>query len=615
MTGTRGRSSPRGVSGPARGSFASSRRRSSTTRRMGTTRDRWRPTRRETSCDEGRRRRRVCCFNNRVQGLSSHREPADRAAALTSSRHRQTARNRSSPSALAREPPRSRRDGGHDGRPGEHPRGDIPAVGRLPRQVAARGASKTRARASRSFPPERHRTSTVENATIFERSSSPRACLDPAERALTVPDPFDTRRARSNLTSCTSSCDSPPPSASTAFRMVRTPARERCRPEIHQRDVNPVPPPPSFRQPSIGSLTIAPSRLFPRRSQTSRRTSRCATSWRRSRPRCPRTTDRILEPTDPPRLTPRGGDPRLTPTSPTGPFATTFTFAIAARGGTVPTDAGGDRVHPASFRSRLSDRNATPVGSGGFDLYERGVDAVHVATARWSPATSVSMHRSPSPAARRSPYSPAFAAGLRAASAPPRDRPATHRPATHRPATHRPVTHHPASPPRLTARPPPSLSGPETTRKPRTWRAFAARGRTLGANRREERAGRILSRERARVGGRPRRLLASLDGRAVSRRPGEGARRAAAVRPGREGAGGARRRRRRRRRAQGGGADGGGAIETEYDGWPIGRRRVAAAARRFESPPQTAVRRHPDAAGEGPLVTVARGEHRAVAGE
>ena len=82
-------------------------------------------------------------------------------------------------------------------------------------------------------------------------------------------------------------------------------------------------------------------------------------------------------------------------------------------------------------------RDATPVGAGGFDLYERGVDAVHVATARWSPATSVSMHRSPSPAARRSPYSPAFAAGLRAASAPPRDRPATHHPATHRPATHR----------------------------------------------------------------------------------------------------------------------------------------------------------------------------------
>ena len=140
--------------------------------------------------------------------------------------------NRSSPSALTEGAPRSRRDGGHDGRPGEHPREDIPAVGRLPRQARARGASKTRARASRSFPPERHRTSTVENATIFERSSSPRACLDPAERALTVPDPFDTRRARSNLTSCTSSCDSPPPSASTAFRMVRTPARERCRPEI-----------------------------------------------------------------------------------------------------------------------------------------------------------------------------------------------------------------------------------------------------------------------------------------------------------------------------------------------------------------------------------------------
>ena len=54
----------------------------------------------------------------------------------------------------------------------------------------------------------------------------PARLLDPTERALTVPDPFDTRRARSNLTSCTSSCDSPPPSASTAFRTVRTPARD-----------------------------------------------------------------------------------------------------------------------------------------------------------------------------------------------------------------------------------------------------------------------------------------------------------------------------------------------------------------------------------------------------
>ena len=382
---------------------------------------------------------------------------------------------------MAREPPRSRRDGGHDGGPGEHPRGDIPAVGRLPRQVAARGASKTRARASRSFPPERHRTSTVENATIFERSSSPRACLDPTERALTVPDPFDTRRARSNLTSCTRSCDSPPPSASTAFRMVRTPARERCRPEIHQRDVNPVPPPPSFRQPSIGSLTIAPSRLFPRRSQTSRRTSRCATSWRRSRPRCPRTTDRILEPTDPPRLTPRGGDPRLTPTSPTGPFSTTFTFAIAAR-------------RNGSYRRRRRSRppRVVPESSLRFATRHPSARAASTCTSEaWTRCTSrrrggrrrrpyrcTGRRRRPRAARRTPPRSPRACARRRL----PR---AIVRRLTTRRLTAR----------RLTASPPPSLSGPETTRKPRTWRAFAARGRTLGANRREERAGRILSRE------------------------------------------------------------------------------------------------------------------------
>ena len=60
---------------------------------------------------------------------------------------------------------------------------------------------------------------------------------------------------------------------------------------------------------------------------------------------------------------------------------------------------------------RLSNHPSTPVHMGGFDLYERGVDAVHSATAAW--------RRSPSPMRARSPYSPAFAANLRAASAPP----------------------------------------------------------------------------------------------------------------------------------------------------------------------------------------------------
>ena len=172
------------------------------------------------------------------------------------------------------------------------------------------------ARASRSFPPERHRTSAVENATNFGRSSSPRASLDPTERALTVPDPFDTRRARSNLTSCTSSCDSPPPSASTAFRTVRTPARD-----ADPRFTN------ATSTPSLLLLRFDNHRLaddralapFPRRAQTSRRTSRCAISWRRSCPRCPRTTDPTLERRtrwNPP-LTTRGAPHPTTPSSPT----------------------------------------------------------------------------------------------------------------------------------------------------------------------------------------------------------------------------------------------------------------------------------------------------------
>ena len=84
------------------------------------------------------------------------------------------------------------------------------------------------------------------NATIFERSWSPRASLDPTERALTVPNPFDKRRARSSLTSCTSSCDSPPPSASTAFLTVRTPARDADPKLTNATRVNPVSPPLSF---------------------------------------------------------------------------------------------------------------------------------------------------------------------------------------------------------------------------------------------------------------------------------------------------------------------------------------------------------------------------------
>ena len=75
---------------------------------------------------------------------------------------------------------------------------------------------------------------------------SPRASLDPTERALTVPNPFDTRRARSSLTSCTSSCDSPPPSASTAFLTVRTPARDADPTFTNATRVNPVSPPLSF---------------------------------------------------------------------------------------------------------------------------------------------------------------------------------------------------------------------------------------------------------------------------------------------------------------------------------------------------------------------------------
>ena len=73
-------------------------------------------------------------------------------------------------------------------------------------------------------------------------------------------------------------------------------------------------------------------------------------------------------------------------------------------------------VSPIRDGSLPSSKPSTPYvhgTDGGFDLYERGVDAVHSATREW--------RRSPkSPTPRSSPYSPAFAAGIsRAASAPP----------------------------------------------------------------------------------------------------------------------------------------------------------------------------------------------------
>ena len=83
-------------------------------------------------------------------------------------------------------------------------------------------------------------------------------------------------------------------------------------------------------------------------------------------------------------------------------------------------------------------RRAMNNNGGGFDVYERGVDAIHAATARWSQSPPPYRHRDHDhhrrlheeeseerlPRTRRdsrqstSPYSPAFAAGLRAASAP-----------------------------------------------------------------------------------------------------------------------------------------------------------------------------------------------------
>ena len=83
-------------------------------------------------------------------------------------------------------------------------------------------------------------------------------------------------------------------------------------------------------------------------------------------------------------------------------------------------------------------RRAMNNNGGGFDVYERGVDAIHAATARWSQSPPPYRHRDHHhhhrlheeeseerlPRTRTdsrqstSPYSPAFAAGLRAASAP-----------------------------------------------------------------------------------------------------------------------------------------------------------------------------------------------------
>ena len=83
-------------------------------------------------------------------------------------------------------------------------------------------------------------------------------------------------------------------------------------------------------------------------------------------------------------------------------------------------------------------RRAMNNNGGGFDVYERGVDAIHAATARWSQSPPPYRHRDHHQQHRlreeeseerlprtradsrqsTSPYSPAFAAGLRAASAP-----------------------------------------------------------------------------------------------------------------------------------------------------------------------------------------------------
>ena len=108
-------------------------------------------------------------------------------------------------------------DGLHEREPGEHTRGDIRAPGRLPRQVTPRGAHARR-------PPTARRIGTHRGGRIqFFRSRS-NASADRPSRLTRSPTvhPTHARRVRSSRTSCTSSCDSPPRSAWTAFPTVRT---------------------------------------------------------------------------------------------------------------------------------------------------------------------------------------------------------------------------------------------------------------------------------------------------------------------------------------------------------------------------------------------------------
>ena len=164
-----------------------------------------------------------------------------------------------------------------------------------------------------------------------------------------------------------------------------------------------------------------------------------------------------------------------------------------------------------SFATRLSRRRSRPTPvhgtGGGFDLYERGVDAVHSATREWRRSP-----KSPTPRARRiHPLSPR-----------------AYRERRRLPRLGESVEPSAVDPKVDGSNP--RRSEPETTRKPRTWRAFAARGRTPGAanlgcrGRIRSRPGPIIQAQ-ARVGG---RRWSSWWGRGTSRvriRPGSSARR------------------------------------------------------------------------------------------
>lgn len=132
---------------------------------------------------------------------------------------------------------------------------------------------------------------------------------------------------------------------------------------------------------------------FPRRPQTSRRTSRCATSWRRSCPRCPRTTDPTLERTnDPPPLTTRGGAPHPTPSSPTEPFI----FAIAAPppAAPIPTTStrrnGSSRRRPRSRPPRVAEETRILSESSLRIARFRGCRTIHPRPFTWAASTCTS---------------------------------------------------------------------------------------------------------------------------------------------------------------------------------------------------------------------------------